>query len=499
MATPTAPPVLGRYECLVPLGRGGMAEVWVARVRGARGFEKLVAVKLMLPALLDDPGAEAMFLDEARLASRIRHPNVTEIFDLGEESRQLFIAMEWVDGDSVAALARAIGDTPMPLAVSVAIAMEAAKGLHAAHELKDDDGHPMGLVHRDVSPHNILLGRTGLVVLSDFGIAKAIGQSTHTDTGLVKGKPAYMAPEQALGAPLDRRADVFALGVIVYELTTGRHPFRGNNAVETANRLLHQPLVAPSLVARGHYPPELEALVLHALAREPAERFQSAEEFRMALSRLAREVVGECSTDDLAGFVQTHLGERLKARDAAIRDAMANPRPAPARAAVTAELTATALGDGRPASDTAPANAGPDAAARTGATEVSLARAVSPETHPRRRWLSGWLLASALVLGALAWLGATRLRPAQNDATRALPTAEVAKPTPSSVAAPFASSSSTATVSAGDAIPSAAGSSASAAQPRSAPAHVTSPRPRPTKAKASPDTAARIPVRNPGF
>ena len=181
---------VGRYEFLVPIAQGGMAAVWAARLKGTRGFSKTVAVKTMLPSISDDPRFEQMFLDEARIASRIRHPNVAEILDLGEQDEVLYLVMEWVDGEALSALrneARRRGGFPLPNALR--IVADACAGLHAAHELEDDDGRPLGLVHRDISPQNVLVGYDGVVRLVDFGVAKAAGRSSEsTSAGEVDRK-----------------------------------------------------------------------------------------------------------------------------------------------------------------------------------------------------------------------------------------------------------------------------------------------------------------------
>src|SRR5262245_53539032 len=219
---------LGRYEFLVPIAEGGMASVWAARLKGTRGFSKTVAVKTMLPSVSDDPQFEQMFLDEAQIASRIRHPNVVEILDLGEQDDVLYLVMEWVDGEPLSTLRRVAGKRGgIPRPVAVRIVADACAGLHAAHELRGEDDKLVGLVHRDISPQNMLLTFDGVVKIVDFGVALAAGRTVNsTDAGQIKGKPPYMSPEQALGYPIDRRSDLFALGIVLYQLTTGKHPFR---------------------------------------------------------------------------------------------------------------------------------------------------------------------------------------------------------------------------------------------------------------------------------
>ncbi|HET9956244.1 MAG TPA: serine/threonine-protein kinase [Polyangiaceae bacterium] len=217
---------LGNHRVLFCTARGGMASVWPALQLGPRGFSKLVALKAILPDLVASPEFEALFIEEARIAARIRHPNVCEVFELIEENGVLALSMEWIDGD---ALGRVLETPPQPLNPRIAayIVAQAAAGLHAAHELRDDAGDAMNVVHRDVSSQNILISKDGHVKISDFGIAKAFGSTRDaTQAGRVRGKLAYMSPEQASAAATDRRSDVFSLGVVLYQITIGQIPFR---------------------------------------------------------------------------------------------------------------------------------------------------------------------------------------------------------------------------------------------------------------------------------
>src|SRR5258706_11713820 len=203
---------LGKYELLSRVGRGGMATVWAARHRGAHGFSRIVALKTMLPELSDDADFQRMFLAEAKLAARIRHPNVVETLDLGEEEGLLYIVMEWIDGETLSTIMKSAflhGGVPLPIALKLIV--DACAGAHAAHELCDDEDRPLGLVHRDVSPPNVLVSYSGAVKLADFGVAKTIETNgALTMGGHVKGRLRYMAPEQLLGAAIDRRTAVFA-------------------------------------------------------------------------------------------------------------------------------------------------------------------------------------------------------------------------------------------------------------------------------------------------
>lgn len=314
---------LGRYQLLVPIARGGMARVWAARLHGQRGFQKLVAVKVILPHLVEEPEFERMFLDEARIASGVHHSNVCEIYELGEENNILYLAMEWISGDSLARVLRAGGKTEaIDPRVAARILADVSAGVHAAHELTDDDGRSLGVVHRDVSPHNILITADGTSKVCDFGVAKALGQlHDATNVGQLKGKLAYMAPEQVTGAPIDRRSDVFSLGCVLYEATTGQRPFRGEGDHQVMRAVLQGEVAPPTTMMRG-YPPSLEAIVMRALAPEPILRFPTAERMRLALEEfLAR---GQLVTQaNVAQLVRARIGDSIDRRKERIRRASA--------------------------------------------------------------------------------------------------------------------------------------------------------------------------------
>jgi serine/threonine-protein kinase len=316
--------VLGRYEFLAPIAQGGMASVWAARQWGSRGFSKIVAVKMMLPTISDDPKFERMFLDEARIASKIRHNHVVEILDLGEQNSVLYLVMEWVDGESLSAIRRYAAEKGgVPIAVAVRIIADVCSGLHAAHELRDDEGQPIGLVHRDVSPQNILVGYDGVSKVLDFGVAKVAGRTTDTtNVGHARGKPPYMAPEQALGHPIDRRADVFSLGIVLYQLITGKHPFRGENDIATLHNIIsEQPVISPKAFI-SNLPDGLERIMLSALERNPAKRFQSAREMELSLESLFDEALGRIRSEEIGRLVSVWLGVRGEERRSALREAI---------------------------------------------------------------------------------------------------------------------------------------------------------------------------------
>jgi len=298
-----------------------MARVWAARLHGQRGFQKLVAIKTILPHLAEEPEFERMFLDEARIASGVHHPNVCEIYELGEEKRTLYLVMEWVSGDSLSRVLRSTGKTEAIDARVVArIIADACAGLHVAHELTDEDGRALGVVHRDLSPHNILLSADGNAKVADFGVAKALGQLHEaTSAGQLKGKIAYMAPEQVTGSAIDRRSDVFSLGCVLYEATTGQRPFRGDGDHQVMHAVLKGDYAPPSSLMRG-YPQELERIVTRALSPQPILRYPTAERMRFALEEFVAR--GQLVTQsNVAQVVRARIGEQLDRRKDRIRQA----------------------------------------------------------------------------------------------------------------------------------------------------------------------------------
>lgn len=297
--------------------------VWAARMRGTRGFQKIVAVKTMLPKLSEDAQFEQMFLDEASLASQIRHPNAVEILDLGEQGGILYLVMEWIEGIPLNQLMKAAKrQGGVPAKVAVRIAMQTCAGLHAAHELKDANGNLVGLVHRDVSPQNILVTFDGVTKVVDFGVAKATAAGDGaTQAGQIKGKVGYMAPEQVRGEAIDRRVDVFALGIVLYALTTGKHPFRRESEAATMYNICAPQAVMPPSKVVPSYPAELEAVIMKALEKDRDKRYASANDVLKALDKLPEDL--RATTDhDVGEFVQNLLGTRREERRRALTEAL---------------------------------------------------------------------------------------------------------------------------------------------------------------------------------
>jgi len=305
-----------------------MAEIFLARLPGVgiEGFEKLVVLKRILPQHALDPELLRMFIDEARLSATLTHPHVTEVYDVGSDDDAPFFAMEYVHGANVREMLRAQGrktgraSAALPLAHAIAIVAGAAEGLHYAHDRTGPGGEPLEIVHRDVSPSNVLVSFDGAVKVSDFGIAKWAYQRTRTQEGTLKGKFAYMSPEQCRARPVDRRSDVFALGSILYELTTGTPPFAAASDLDILNQIATgtaTPPVWPD--SADGYPPALSAIVMRALAPDPDDRFPSMQALQVALESYARGAGIALSTMALASFVQELFAEELAAWRAAQR------------------------------------------------------------------------------------------------------------------------------------------------------------------------------------
>jgi eukaryotic-like serine/threonine-protein kinase len=410
---------LDRYELLCPLAQGGMAQVWVARLRGKLGFEKLVAIKTVLAQHAKDRAFQEMFLNEARLIASINHPNVTEVLDLGEERDVIYFVLALIDGDSLSALRRVIhgkGER-FPLNVALRIASDACAGLHAAHELRDEHGQPLGVVHRDVSPSNVLVGLGGVAKLIDFGVAKALHRlGDETASGIIKGKLSYMAPEQAVRGAVDRRADIWAMGAVLHHLLAGKPPYAGESQVEILNQLVNgrDPAPLPGV------PPCVSALISRALRRNPQLRFATAEEMQRALEAALVASCSPTTSADVAAIVRTHLSERIDARKQMIERALEG---AEAHARLAAELSR--------------------AVERSESSAAPPLMAPEPGPQPRRseRRRRGALAVSAVVLGAVVAGGVLLVSQRQSTATAstgagqisaelAEPALVVAEPTP---------------------------------------------------------------------
>ena len=312
---------LGSYAIVRKLAKGGMAELFLARSVGPEGFEKLVVLKKILPRYAENPRFVQLFLDEAKLAAGLDHPHIAQVYDMGRVDGNYFFTMEYVHGQDVRSILRRTerNHRSTPIELAVQIARNVASGLHYAHERRRPDGTLVEIVHRDVSPSNILLSYDGAVKLADFGVAKASSSSVRTRTGALKGKVGYMSPEQARGQTIDRRSDIFSLGVVLWELVAVRRLFKSDNDLATIQSIINVP--PPSLSSfRDDCPPELDRIIGRALAKDPADRYQNAQQLQRDLEELAREHKLNQSSIALSAY----LTELFETELAAWRDAQAN-------------------------------------------------------------------------------------------------------------------------------------------------------------------------------
>jgi serine/threonine-protein kinase len=346
---------LGRYELLFPIARGGMAEVWAARQSGELGFRRIVALKTIRAEYAESVAFRRMFLDEAAIAARIHHANVVEVLDLGEEGPIVFQAMTLVEGETIAGLTRRWRkrgtDAGLPPAIALRIMADALSGLHAAHELTDEEGIPIRLVHRDISPQNILVGIDGVSKIADFGIAKALGRlADETEAGQVKGKFSYMAPEALERRTPDRRSDVFSAGVVLWEALTGARLFRGIDVLDTLAKLKEFEIPDPR-ESTPDLPKEVAEATLRALARAPEDRYASAAEMSDGLESAARSSGFSATTKEIAAFVQDLAGADVERQREAVRDAcrtgtgMSSASPALPIASLPETFHATTIAD----------------------------------------------------------------------------------------------------------------------------------------------------------
>jgi serine/threonine-protein kinase len=321
----TQPVIIGRYALFDEIASGGMATVYFGRLIGAAGFARQVAIKRLASRLASDESTRAMFVDEARLGARIHHPNVVQTLDVVSHGNELLLVMEYVHGETLGRLAktaRARGEH-VPVPIAVAIVTDLLRGLHAAHEVQSEEDVPLNIVHRDVSPQNVIVGRDGVSRVLDFGIARADVRSGETQSGIVKGKIAYMSPEQLLGEKVTRRTDLFSAGVILWELLTGKRLLLGgeNGDALMVDQLLRGSFEPPSRY-RSNVDPALDAIVMCALDRSPRARFTSACEMARTLEGAALVAtstqVGEW-VQRLAGGALAERGQKLSAFERADR------------------------------------------------------------------------------------------------------------------------------------------------------------------------------------
>ncbi len=319
---------IGRYEVLGQLATGGMAEILLATLSGPSDFRRAVVIKRILRQYAQKSSFVAMFLDEARIVAKIRHPNLVAVQELGEEEGEVFLVLEYVAGENLSSVlkrATAHGEKMDPELVAHVVA-EACAGLHAAHELVSEDGRRQNLVHRDVSPQNIFVAYDGHVKILDFGVAITEERVARTEVGDVKGKFEYMSPEQAEGEPLDRRSDIFAMGIVLYELSTGRRLFKRTSVTRALEAITKEPVIPPSRLVDG-FPPALEAAIMRALSKKPDDRYATAADMRKDLLEIARALPSP--VESLAERMQRWFSDRIVEKNDLLRR-VTNGDPLPA-------------------------------------------------------------------------------------------------------------------------------------------------------------------------
>jgi tRNA A-37 threonylcarbamoyl transferase component Bud32 len=388
-------PQLGDYSILEHLATGGMAEVYLARKVGVGRFEKLVVIKRIRPELTNDARTTGLFLDEARLVATLEHPNIAQVYEIDQVGDSYFIVMEYVQGADLRRLIQASRKrkTPIPLDDAIYVITHVCAALHYAHEKRDHAGRPLDIVHRDISPSNVLVSHDGAVKVCDFGIASGRDRETETIQGVIKGKLSYLSPEQCRSEPLDRRSDVFAIGILLYELSTSTKLFEAASEFELLRTIVEAPIKPPSRLIAG-YPEGLSDIVMKALAKRPENRYATAQEMQLALESFGRERKLEMSSINIARLMSVlfvkpagggrpahgfHEGDADTDVDTGEQRA-AEPAPAPAP---------------RPEPQPAPV-AAPVAA-------PAAARAPNPSRRPSVLWLVGALLAGVTAI-ALPYL-----------------------------------------------------------------------------------------------
>ena len=318
-----------RYELMGEIASGGMATVYLARLTGMGGFQRFVAMKRLHPHLASEKEFVEMFLDEARIAARIHHPNVVPILEVGASQVGYYLVMEYIEGDTLARmLARAASSGKrLPVSIALRVAIDMLSGLHAAHELHDDQNLPVNLVHRDVSPQNVLVGQDGIGRITDFGVARAASRLTATRVGQLKGKIAYMAPEQAAGSEeLDRRADVFSSGIVIWEALAQKRLFKAENEAATLSRVIAEPVpllfqIAPQVSK------EVSGVVMRALDRDRDKRFPSCAAFADALEAAAALKDKVATPRELAAYVNEVMGQEIAQQRDNVRTWLAHSEP----------------------------------------------------------------------------------------------------------------------------------------------------------------------------
>jgi serine/threonine-protein kinase len=482
-APPAADPsagwkLIGRYALCGEIASGGMATVYFGRLLGASGFTRTVAIKRLHPQYAKDPDFASMFLDEARMAARIRHPNVVQTLDVVQLEGELFLVMDYVPGESLSRLFRQLRTQGrlVPRRVGASIVSGALLGLHAAHEARNEQGQPLGLVHRDVSPQNILVGTDGIPRILDFGVAKAAGRAHTTRDGSMKGKCAYMAPEQVTGVPVSRATDIFAAGVLLWELLTGKRLFQAETDAATLMKVMQAEIPRPSSLVPS-LPPAWDEVVARATQRSPEQRFATARDMAVAVEACE----GGASTTQVGEWVETLAAGTLGSRAQMLARIETTPLDPIALAA-----------HGSPAIDGAPAAITGEHT--HGAATVSAALPPAPGGSRKARFGILAAVAAALVTFGVVWgLGEShRLHVALTSP----PPVQAPTPPPMPATAPPSSTADVPSATAVEALPVATPSArAPAANVRApAPAPIRAPAPAPRAASGGTPKPATAPA-----
>ncbi len=413
---------IGRYEIVARIARGGMAEVFLGRATGEGGFQRLVTIKRILPHLAATEEFVAMFTDEARILAELHHSNIGQVFEFSREGDTYFIAMEYIRGVDLRRIYRKFGKLGVlpPHAMAAFLVRDVCAALEYAHTRQDNRGEPLGIVHRDVSPSNVLVSFEGEIKLIDFGIARATERLHETSGATLKGKFSYMSPEQARGEDLDNRSDIFGCGILLYELLTGRNPFKGKTDLGTLERVRKASIPPPSALV-GKIPPELEHVCLRALSLAPADRYADAGELQSELEKYCFEAA--YGRRKLAAWMQEKFADQMEQTRRFIGQAEASPMIAPEKPDAPAddtEATKTSLFEGWMESGSgAPPQTGPPRPESGPAAEASgprpdtttahsagekTAEATAPDGRSLTRWLVMGVSAAAVVLLALTLL-----------------------------------------------------------------------------------------------
>ncbi len=425
-----APQPFDKYTLIGKLGHGGMAEVNLAVADGKGGFRKLVVIKRLHGHLAMEPGFIDMFLDEARLAARLNHPHCVQTHEVGEWQGNHFLAMEYLDGQGLERLLRMSGqkDAPVPIDVGVRIISDALDGLAYAHELTDFDGSPLCVVHRDVSPQNIFITYNGVVKLLDFGIAKAATHVVETRTGVIKGKYAYIAPEQALAGEVDHRADIWSMGVVLWEVLTGRRLFKSVNELATLHETL-QGVIKPPSAHRPEVPPGLDAIAMRALTREVKDRYQSAQEMKDELDRWLTSFPKPAGRSQIARIMRDRFGEVIDTHKETLAQCLSGAMPVTASGfhqLIEPMVTPSGMSP-ISAPGVRSATVSGDFSAMTPSTSGQVLQQAPPAKSSGYLW-QGALIVLVVALGAttaLMWPfgGQPQARPAQDPTITAQPNA----------------------------------------------------------------------------